>query len=336
MSKTIRLLAALALIQILLSVLAMTTRTTVSGPPPGKPLLSFERSAIDRITLEAHENGETARKKIVLERHNGQWQTSNGFPADAHKIDRLLDKLAKLEAGLPVATSEAALERFRLDEQGFERRITLASHDQPAATFLLGSGAGARRAYARRGGDNAVVTVALGPYDLPVKPADWPDKTVLQLKKEAVQALTLGDLTVTRGNEQPDGPTTWTTDARLEEGKTLNHKAIDEAVAALGTLRFEKVLGTENKPEYGLDQPALAFQVKTRDATLSWRLGKGKAGRVLHVSNRKEYFKLADYTADSLMQKFSEKQWIMDEPHDAETNVSNDPSAREQTTEPPA
>ena len=64
------------------------------------------------------------------------------------------------------------------------------------------------------------------------------------------------------------------------------------------------MLGTEAKPEYGLDKPALTLSVTRKGGEkLEYRLGPtGKEGyAVLKSSARPEYFRVPGYTADALI-----------------------------------
>ena len=327
MKKAIRILAVLAVAQILLAALALSKHHGLSGPPPGKPLLSFDRAQIDQISLQ----GPGKAQPVVLTRKDGQWRTADGFPADSHKIERLLEKLSSLKAGLPVSTSAAALTRFKLDEAGFERKIELSAAGKPVATLLLGNGAGARKTHARRADSNQVVAVALGAYDLPLKTSDWQDKTLLQLNKDDIAGLRIGDLAVSRDESAPadaDGLIAWKTDTSLPPGKILNQKAINEAVNALTTLRFSEVLD-DKAANAALDNPVLSLEVTRKQGKRRYQLGKHKDQWVLKVSDRKERFKLPGYAATSLKEKCQRSHWLMDAPKPAETSKPENAAADE-------
>ena len=322
MTKTIRILAALAIVQAILAAVLLTSGNRLAGPAPGHPLLTFDPAGIDKIVIE-----DSHKARVVLQRHNGAWQTEDGFPADKYKAERLLKKLAGLKAGLPVSTSKDALGRFQLTDDDFQRRITLYSGSDTRGVLLLGNGAGARKTHARSGDSNQVVAIALGTYDTPVKTDDWRDKTVLQLKKDSIEKIAADGLTLTRKRDDKaasDNLALWTADP-LPEGKVVNLKAIDQLVARLSSLRFDQWLGREAKPEYGLDHPILEFDVTANGKTRHYAIGQRKekdkkdGDYILKVSDRDDYFTLPGYTVDSLKQKIGKDAWLMDKPAEPET-----------------
>ncbi len=332
MTKLIRILAVLAVIQAILAIVLLAGGSGLQGPAPGKTLLAFSPDSVDKITLLGKD-----KARVVLQRRDGHWQTEDGFPADKYKVDRLLKKLAGLKAGLPVSTSESALTRFQLDDDGYQRKILLDSGGKTIASLTLGSGAGARKTHARAGDSHQVFSIALGTWDTPVKVDDWRDKTVLQIKKDSIEKLTADGFEVQRQKaEEKDDLTLWTA-SDLPEGKIINQKAINELVTRLGTLRFDKRLGNEAKPEYGLDKPALAFTVTADSKALTYRFGKHKdnSDYILKRSDRDDYFSIPGYTVDSLKQKVGKSAWLMDKPK-AEKTSSEDKASSEPDANPPA
>ena len=61
---------------------------------------------------------------MVLAKADGQWRIADAgdFPADAKRVEQLLERLGGLRTGTPVATSASARARFKVAEREFERR----------------------------------------------------------------------------------------------------------------------------------------------------------------------------------------------------------------------
>src|SRR3546814_12542692 len=75
-----------------------------------------------------------------------------------------MENLAGLKRGLPVATSGAALERFKVTEESHERRIVLNGGDGTLGEVLIGTSPSFRQVYARTPEDDVVFSVAFETY----------------------------------------------------------------------------------------------------------------------------------------------------------------------------
>lgn len=304
MKKTIQWLAGLLGAQLLLALglgLSGTALTRTQGADA--PLLAFDKAAIDRITLEGPDQA-----KVVLVKKDGRWQLPDAgdFPADGTRITRLLDRLAGLEGGDVVAATSGAHARFKVSDEAFERRITLARGEASQATLYLGTSPALRRLHARRQGEDDVHIVQLALFDVPVKAADWQDKALLTVPQAEIAAIDLDGLRLERGAdddaEQGEGAQ-WTA-SPLPEGKRLKADAAAKLARLLAELRFEMMLGKAAKPEYGLARPALRLTLTRKGGeAVEYRLGKAadKEEYTLKVSSRPEYFRLASWTAKDLL-----------------------------------
>jgi hypothetical protein len=258
------------------------------------------------------------QKQIQLSKKDGQWQTPDGFPADQNKVTQLIDKLNGLKTALPVATSESAVKRFKVDEKDFIRHVTLQKGDQTLASLYVGNGAGARQSYVRSAKETAIYGLAIGRYDFPTTADSWQDKAVLQTDKDEITAVNLAELKLERDNQSTssDSMIVWKTQS-LPEGKVINQKAVNDALSPLSSLRFDKVLG---KQSYGLEKPGLSFSLTLKKGKRDYMFGKMKdqANYVLKVSDRTEYFQLPEYTVKPLIEKMDRNKWLMDIPKQEE------------------
>ena len=78
-------------------------------------------------------------------------------------------------------------------------------------------------------------------------------------------------------------------------------------------MRIGSVLGTDTKPEYGLEEPELAIGLQHKGGEeFEYRLGKHENGHdyVLKSSSRPEYFRLPNYTGDALLEAASREQLV--------------------------
>jgi hypothetical protein len=281
--------------------------------PAGRdtPLAAFEPAKVERVRI-----GQRGLDAVVLERREKGWQVQSlsGFPASAARVDALIERLAGLKRGLPVATSQDALARLKVADNDYEGRLSIEGGGKELAALYLGDAAGVRRRFVRAAGEGAVYEAELSPTDIPAKADDWADRAVLGLDEGDIQRIELPGLTL----ERAEGG--WRL-ADLKDGEALDQPKAADLARRLGSLSFVSVLGAEAKPEYGQDAPALEWRIALASGdTPTYRLSKLKAEPaptaaedsaeakpkgpewyVLKVSDRPHYLKVASYTAEALL-----------------------------------
>lgn len=319
MKTMISILAVVAVVQVGLAVWAFSGKTQLSGQAASSALLNFDKAQVDQVIIRGDD------KTIELSKQDGLWQTAEAFPLDAGKMDSLLDKLASLKYGLPVATSAESLKRFKVADDEFERRVLLKKSGDTVAELFLGTGSGVRKSHLRNADQQAVYVAEIGSYDLPLTDGEWQDKTILQLNPETVTGIRLGDLALSLREEKPETPAAAAQEAAttaskpklwqansLEEGQQLNQAAINNALSSFGSLRFSKVLGKVAKPEYQLDTPELRVSLMHKGGERTYAVSqiKDSENYALKVSDREEYFELAEFSGKSLIEKVSSRAWI--------------------------
>lgn len=196
--RTHKILVALLLVQLVLfSVLNM------EGPSmqaDAKQDLLMQLDDVDKITI----TGE--RGSVVLRKQREGWILGGSyFPADQGNVEALLIKLGAMKHGLPVTTTKEAVERFKVAEDHFERRIVLSQDNADVATLYLGTSPGARRIHLRKAGSDAVYAVTFGLYDASEDRNAWIDKQLLRLDAEAITALHVDGVTYTRRAWESNG-----------------------------------------------------------------------------------------------------------------------------------
>lgn len=328
MYRTRNILAVLLAFQLLLAL--GLAGSSDSSPETTMPLVSFDRDAIDTVVLEGPE------KKVTLARRDGTWvlPEQNDFPVPDDQVRKLLDRLTELQTRLPVATSAGARKRFRVDDDDFERRITLSGGDTTLARLYLGKSPGMNMIYAREESQNDVHVVKMAAYDVPVEAGDWQDKSLLTLPEKNIRELDLAGLQIARtgtatGTQDQMAPA-WEATG-LQPGEQLDSDAVNKLAGLLAGLRFDTVLGTEEKEDYGLASPLLELILRTSDSgdAIRYRLGKHSDREVytLKLSNRPEYFRLPSHTASSLVEAATYQQLVTTDSPEADTDHTEDSAA---------
>jgi len=191
--RTIPWLVVILAVQLALAALLAVRRNPLAATTPQTPLIGAGVEKVDHVIIEgmpaAGASADSAR--VELAKRDGKWVLPQyfGAPADKFKLNSVLDELAGLKRGLPIATSSAALKRFKLLDSDYERRMVLSRGGKPLSTVYFGSSAGVRRTDARTSKDHAVYTVGLATYELPTQNSDWLDVDLLQRDPTSVAEL---------------------------------------------------------------------------------------------------------------------------------------------------
>lgn len=265
-TPAILILALVLALQLGLALLLSLGRANLTASPE-TPLLGFERSAVDHLRIE-----HTGADPLTLEHHDGRWVIANldGFPAAENKVEGLLKRLAGLQKRLPVATSAEGQARFKVAGDDFEGRIVLKQGDETLATLYLGDAAGFRRRYVRAGDDPAVFEADLGPAETTARPDDWIDRAWLHQDLRDIQRIELPEVRLAR----PDEGDGWQL-VDAGDGEQLDQEAAKDLASQLALLTFNRVLGTEAKPEYQQDAPLVEWQLTLASGdTVGYRLSQ--------------------------------------------------------------
>ena len=311
MTKLIQWLAILLVLQLGLVVGLNLTQTGLSAPPSQMLLISIGNIEIDQLTI-TNAQGE----QVNLLKKGGSWiiPIDGDFPADQEKVENFLQRLLELQRGLPIGTTPAALHRFMVEENNFERRIALKSNEKLIAEIFLGTSPRARMAHARSSTDASVFEIKLATYEVPVKSEEWQDERVVQVPYPDIDAIDVPGVISLVRNRSPDAGTSTNTDTapttelwgsvELGPGESIQQDSADTLARSISVLRVIDVLGKEMKPIYELTPPQLTLIVKTiNDATVVYELGaiEGEDDYVLKASTRPEYFQVPSYLGKSLV-----------------------------------
>lgn len=293
LSPTVMVLGALLLLQLLAALILGLGGKDMEPAGTQGPLLAFDRDQVTGIRIHVPED-----EDVLLAKTDEGWviRALSDLPAAQSKVNDLLSKLGDLEKGLPVATSEPALKRFKVADHNFERKLTLEGGDSTLATLYLGDSPGFRRLFVRANGDDAVYEAQIGLFDAPDKPDAWSDRTLLYLNKDNVQGLTIGGLTLER---KDDG---WRV-ADLAAGEEQDPDAVEDLIRMLTSIDFVGVLGADAESAIGQEVPPLEIEAVLKSGeTIGYRIAKLARDNdyLLEASNRPQRFKLAAYAAEEL------------------------------------
>jgi len=299
LKKWILILGGLLAAQLVLAVVLNLTGEDYGTFQDEEKLLSCNRQAVDGVRIE------DGTDSLVLKRQEGKWQLpeSGDFPASQANVKRLLDKLAALEKGWPVAKTRSAAQRFAVDTEQFERKLTLFADDDAQATLYVGSTAGIRMVYVRPGDGDDIFAVDFNTWEADAKADGWIDKDILTLDENNVERIEMPGLILQRQDGELQV-------VDLDQKEQTNGEETRGLLGKLTGLRIQALRGTEAEPEYRQDEPALEVRI-TREGgeVLGYRFSKPEdaAYYVLKRSDLDYYFKVAEYMVDPVRETTREK-----------------------------
>ncbi len=243
-------------------------------------LVAADLKTVDRVVLDGPAKAEapadtasapaasptTTRVEIV--KREGQWVLPgyHDAPADAARLQALLDKLTSTPRGFPVAKSADARERFKVADKDYERRLVASRGDKPAAVVFVGAAQGLRKSTARTAQDDVVYAVDLPLQDLATTPSDWLDAGMLKvdaagLSEIVVAARDRPPLTLMRAvnKDKPQDAATWQ-GTSLPADKRVDPKLATALTDAMAGIKVNAVLGTAARPEWQTPELTLSFK----------------------------------------------------------------------------
>lgn len=292
MKKWIAILSVLLVAQLALALALNITGEDYDAYAPQGKLLAFDRQAADGLRIE------DGQASVVLRKHDGKWllPESGDFPADQGAVERLLDELAGLQKGWPVATTAGAAKHFKLGTEGFERRLTVLAKDQILAELYVGTAPGFRKVHVRRAGEDAVYAVDFNAWEANAKADDWIDREILKLSEGDIERIELAGVVLQREGDALEV-------ANLADGQETNAQEATTLLSRLAGLRIQSLLGSEPKPAYGQDAPAFELKLtRTGGEVLSYRFSKPEEGDyyVLKRSDLEDYFAVPEITVKAI------------------------------------
>ncbi len=323
-------LGGLLVVQLVLAMLLNMGKEPYAAFTPEEKLAAFEPALVDTVRIEA------PKKEVVLKKGEGGWKLPelDDFPADRQKVSSLLDTLAALKKGWPVATTSSAATRFKVADEEFERHLTLYQGEKKLADLYFGTSPGFRKVHARVAGENEIISVPFSLFDAEAEPDRWIDRKVLSLDKEKITRIELPDILL----ERKEG--TWQLAGLKPEEQTAVNE-VDRLVGKLAGLSIESVFDNEEEPEPEKDAEPLKVSVTLEgDKRLEYTFRKLKGGSyLLQRSDQPKRFKVAEWEVRPIQE--AERRKLVEEkpsspPAEPGGSGDSDTTAEESHTLPPS
>ena len=206
-----------------------------SEPETQKPrelLPDLDQKTVTRIAI-----GEGEGKRAVLEKKAGRWVLHSGgdFPAKQDKVDELVDKLAAVTAGPPVAEKATYHRALEVADEKYQRKIEIERSKGDKLTFYLGSSPALKKVHFRMAGQDPVYLAGdLSAWGVGARANAWVDTDYFKVEQKEIVSLTLknehGELALSKG---ADGK--WAL-AGLKPEEKLDSGAVDSLVGSASSV----------------------------------------------------------------------------------------------------
>jgi hypothetical protein len=305
MKQWISILSGLLVAQLVLAVAVKVSDQDYGAFEAKEKLVAFAEQKVDRLLIEDGKTG------VTLKSSAGRWvlPDEGDFPAAQKRVDELLDKLAGLEKGWPVATTSSASRRFKVAEDEYERKLTLFSGDEVVARLFIGTSPGFRKVHLRPDGEEAVFVAEFNTWEVDAQADGWVDKDLLKLDEADLEQIVIaGKLTLQnrQGELQLVG---------MKEKESTNVEEARKLVSKLSELRIQSLKAEEESAAYQQKDPDLEIEVTLKDGKqLSYRffIIEDKSLYILKRSDMDRYFEVASYLVDPLKEVSREKLVVVD------------------------
>lgn len=198
-----------------------------------RPLVSFDPARVARVEIASPDGAAVLARSEAADEGASDWAAPrlNDFPVDGARVERLLSELAEAARGWSVAERGAAAERFAVDPELFQKRLTLTAGGREIGPIYLGTSPAIGVAHARLEGGDEIYAIDIDAVNAAADDDSWVLRDQLDLDDADVARIQIasGGETVTLIKDPADAAFTL---ADLSEGEILDAEAVRSAVAA--------------------------------------------------------------------------------------------------------
>ena len=220
-----------------------------AGPLLG---LDFDPANVNSLVIE-----DVQDNLLEFTRSGVGWVLASGgnYPAEGEKIEDVLVALQKATTSRLVTRTKASHARLSVADDDYSRKLTLTMKDGKALEILVGTDVSSGSSHVRLSGSEEVYQADdLSSNGLSVQPSGWIDAVYLALPDQTITKMVLTNPQGTFTFEK-NAAGTWES-GDLPAGETLAATNVTALENSLKSMRMVKPLGEDEKPGYGLADPA--------------------------------------------------------------------------------
>ncbi len=245
----------------------------------------FPVNAIDELRI-----GDEFDNEAVLIRSGEQWLLPDldSLPANATKINGLLQKLTTQSGNWPVADSSTARQRFQVADYYYQKRLTLFSGGQKLGTIFFGTSPGFRKTHARNDKQDKIYSIAFSTSEAPAVSGAWLEPRLLQVRAPLRIDTDLYNLYFENGH--------W----RSETGGKPDTTELEALIAALKNLQIEGLANEDLQRELSASEADLVLKIQSLAGDVTLELVTLHGKHFIHSSEFPLFFEYSAYDFDRL------------------------------------
>jgi hypothetical protein len=295
-----RILAGILVVQVILSAFVFWPRSAAIGA--SEPLFpDLETGDIVALTITDADDNSIQLKKI-----GEDWvlPDADDYPAQADKINPLLDKIVGLTTSRLVTRTDASHKRLQVSPDDFMLRIDFETVGGTQHPLYLGSSPRYGSTHFRvEGQSETYLTSELSVWEAKAEAASWVDTAYLSVPRDDVTKVTLentnGTFTFIKDDEGK-----WTMGG-LAADETLAETKVTALIQQAASVNMVRPLGKEEQAVYGMDEPNAVVTLEADDKTITLRVGAKDPADNSYVVTSSEspyYVRVSAYSLKNLVE----------------------------------
>jgi len=267
----------------------------------------LQASGVRQVVISGEE-----QKRLLVQRTAEGWQVelADGvyYPADAEKVESLIEKLVDLKSARLVTRTSSGHSRLQVDENKFSRKLELIGEE--TRTLFLGTSPSYKSIHLRTGGsDNVYLSSDFAAWEVPPDSASWWDGRYVNLDAKRFMEISLtnpeGDLHLQR--ENPEGE--WRVAASVSDA-TVDKAGIQTFLDNISQLIITDIIVNEEDKPQGEPLAVLTILGEAQQLDLQVWDRPDEAGDYTVKSSQSDFFARAgSYAVDDILSMSSESMY---------------------------
>jgi hypothetical protein len=218
--------------------------------------LAFEK--LEKIIITDDQS-----KELVLVKEKNWVIEPEKFPASQEKLDTVIAKIKALKSNRLVSKTKSSLNRLKVGEQIFSRRVNMTGKDF-SETLYLGTAPIYKSIHVRKEGEqNVFLAKDLSAWELPADPDSWWQKKYLTLTPGEIIEIEVvnsaGKIHLVKDKEN------WKN--KEEKAGNLDPSAVDSFLSEIAEIQISKYLTKDETPQE-IKNPAGEIKLKSKTKSI--------------------------------------------------------------------
>ncbi len=285
MTRSVAVLLLVLLVQCGIAAVVFWPGRNLQEVSTEQTLVTLPIDTVDELRI-----GDEYDNEVTLLRSGNQWllRDLSNLPADATKVDALLQSITRKDANWPIARSVAARQRFQVADYYYQKRLKLLSAGKKLATVYFGTSPGFRKTHARNEKQNAIFSITLDSVEISAISADWLEPKLLQVRAPLRIDADLYNLHFENG--------AWLS----ATGGTPDAQELELLFTAIKTLQVDGVADEDLQRELSATEANLVLEIQSLAGEVTLQLITLNDSHFIHSSEYPLFFKLSAYDYDRL------------------------------------